>query len=1050
MVLQHFTEEIMSDTAQSIEPLSKREAEVAAAYADGASYKVIARDLGISPTTVRSHLRTVYGKLNVTSKIALAQVLADPEVKSAGHQDAAALTADLALELDEAMRRERTMARVLRIINESSGNLDDVIDEVLEQALEICEAEFGILMAHHGDFTFTEMRSSHISAPFAAWLSEQGVFNPGPETAVGRAARSLKPVSIADVNAEDVAYEDNPLRFATVKFGQARSLAAIPMTAGGRLIGVFSVYRTRVHPFNDRALELAQTFADQAAIAIENSAHITEMEARLERSSASREILDAISTSSDDEGPVFDAILRNAAKLCDAPMARLELADAARRTHYCAAAWGDEMRSFKVGEALPLDQPNDLPTAIREGVVRHIHDLSKSELYLSGNPTRVRMVEEEGYRTYLCVPLVAEGIGIGAIVLSRREVAPFSDESIALVQNLAIQAVIAIENVRRFRALRDRLERAAATREVLEAISAASDDERPVFDAILGNARKLCEAPFAALILGCEGDDHQTMVAHHGALQSTEDFYSQGRVPMDPDKSFAARAIVEKRPVHLHNMMDTDQYRAGVPNVVELCDVQGIRTNLFVPLIRDGVGVGCFIIFRHEVRPYTDEQIALLETFATQAVIALDNVRQFRDLRKRLDREAATREILQVINQNRDDAQPVFDTILRNAIDLCGASAGALTLGAKGDTHQRMAVSRGVSQATLDVYARGEVSMDPHISMAAKAILSGEVVHVADMADTDGYRSGVSHYTSVVDDTGIRTNLFVPLMTPEGGEGVLVLFRKEVKPYTPDEIALVETFAAQAAIALENVRQFRNLQARTSEVQNLNASLEAKVDAQVVELERMGRLKRFLPAAVADTVVSSGSEKMLQSHRALLGVLFCDIRGFTAFCETAEPEETIEVLQTYHEEMGKLINEHGAGVDLRMGDGVMVLFNDPVPCDDPAGDAVRLAIAMRARMAELCRGWKRLGHRLGFGVGVSLGYATVGLVGFEGRFDYTASGTAINLASRLCDEAIDGEILLSTRAGIAVEDIFPVETRGELTLKGIREPVEVFRLSGEI
>ncbi|WP_299047381.1 GAF domain-containing protein [uncultured Tateyamaria sp.] len=1229
MVAQHFAEGIMSDTAQSIETLSKREAEVANAYADGASYKVIARDLGISPTTVRSHLRTVYGKLNVTSKIALAQALADPDAQSAEHQNAADLTADLALELDEAMRRERTMTRVLRIIKESSGNLDEVIDEVLEQALEICEAEFGILMAHHGDFTFTEMRSSHISAPFAAWLSEQGLFNPGSDTAVGRAARSLKPVSIADVNAEDVAYEDNPLRFATLKFGQARSLAAIPMTAGGRLIGVFSVYRTRVHPFNDRALELAQAFADQAAIAIENSAHINEMEARLERSSATREILDAISASSDDEGPVFDAILRNAAKLCDAPMARLELADAARQTHYCAAAWGDAMRSFKVGEALPLDQPNDLPTAIREGVVRHIHDLSKSELYLSGNPTRVRMVEEEGYRTYLCVPLIASGVSIGAIVLSRREVAPFSDESIRLVENLAIQAVIAIENVRRFRALRDRLERAAATREVLEAISAASDDERPVFDAILGNARKLCDAPFAALILGRETDDHQTMIAHHGALQSTEELYSQGQVPMDPNKSFAARAIIEKRPVHLHNMMETEQYRAGVPNVVELCDVQGIRTNLFVPLIRDGIGIGCFIIFRHEVRPYTDEQIALVETFATQAVIALDNVRQFRDLRQRLEREAATREILQVINQNRKDARPVFDAILKNAIDLCGASAGALTLGAKGDTHQRMAVSQGVSQATLDVYERGEVSMNPDISMAAKAILSGDVVHVADMADTDGYRAGVSHYTSVVDDTGIRTNLFVPLMTPEGGEGVLVLFRKEVKPYTPDEIALVETFAAQAAIALENVRQFRavetrlerekassdiltmisqsrdneapvfelilrraadlcnahaaalamgqagdthqtmeasygldpatikvydegrvpmdptlsvgaqailtqktihvpdmaetdaykkgvsvfvsvveengtrtnllvplvtsegaigvlilfrkevkpytddeialvetfaaqaviaienarqfrDLQARTSEVQGLNASLEAKVDAQVVEIERMGRLKRFLPAAVADTVVSSGSEKMLQSHRALLGVLFCDIRGFTAFCETAEPEETIEVLQTYHEEMGKLINEHGAGVDLRMGDGVMVLFNDPVPCDDPAGDAVRLAIAMRARMAELCTGWKRLGHRLGFGVGVSLGYATVGLVGFAGRFDYTASGTAINLASRLCDEAVDGEILLSTRAGIAVEDSFEVETRGELSLKGIREPIEVFRLSGEI
>ncbi|MHA6262216.1 adenylate/guanylate cyclase domain-containing protein [Arenibacterium sp. CAU 1754] len=171
------------------------------------------------------------------------------------------------------------------------------------------------------------------------------------------------------------------------------------------------------------------------------------------------------------------------------------------------------------------------------------------------------------------------------------------------------------------------------------------------------------------------------------------------------------------------------------------------------------------------------------------------------------------------------------------------------------------------------------------------------------------------------------------------------------------------------------------------------------------------------------------------------------MRGFTAFCETAEPEETIEVLQTYHEEMGKLINAHGAGVDHRMGDGIMVLFNDPLPCDDPAGSAVRLAIAMGERMAELCAGWKRVGHRLGFGVGVSLGYATVGMVGFEGRFDYTASGTAINLAARLCDEAEDGEILLSPRASIAVEDDFATESRGEISLKGMRKPVEVFRLA---
>jgi len=208
----------------------------------------------------------------------------------------------------------------------------------------------------------------------------------------------------------------------------------------------------------------------------------------------------------------------------------------------------------------------------------------------------------------------------------------------------------------------------------------------------------------------------------------------------------------------------------------------------------------------------------------------------------------------------------------------------------------------------------------------------------------------------------------------------------------------------------------------------------------------MGRLKRFLSPAVADALVSSGDETILTSHRALIATLFCDIRGFTAFCETAEPEETIEVLQAYHEEMGTLISAHGAGVDKRMGDGIMVIFNDPLPCEDPAGEAVRLSIAMRDRMATLCQQWKRHGHRLGFGIGISLGYATIGMVGSEGRYDYTASGTSVNLAARLCDQAEDGEILLSPRAYAAIEDDFRAESNGELCLKGIREPIEVFRL----
>lgn len=400
------------------------------------------------------------------------------------------------------------------------------------------------------------------------------------------------------------------------------------------------------------------------------------------------------------------------------------------------------------------------------------------------------------------------------------------------------------------------------------------------------------------------------------------------------------------------------------------------------------------------------------------------------------DREAAIMEILQVISRSRDNYSPVFDVILENASHLCQVPVATLLLLNAERTSFHVAAHRG---ARLDPLAVDITwSLDDPLPVA-ESMRDACVVHIPNLYESEPYLAGHSVYVHLVEKEGLRSRICVPLIRDGVSFGTIALSRYEIRPFTDNEIQLIETFAAQAVIAIENVRQFLALEA-------LNLELGQRVEQQVDEIERMGKLKRFLPPAVANTVISSGSEEMLSSHRALLGVLFCDIRGFTAFCETAEPEETIEVLQTYHQEMGKLINAHGAGVDHRMGDGIMVLFNDPVPCEDPAGDAVRLAIAMRARMENLCRQWKRLGYRLGFGVGVSLGYATVGMVGFEGRFDYTASGTAINLAARLCDEAEDGEILLSPRASIAVEDDFQVEPKGKLSLKGIREPLEVSRL----
>jgi class 3 adenylate cyclase len=403
------------------------------------------------------------------------------------------------------------------------------------------------------------------------------------------------------------------------------------------------------------------------------------------------------------------------------------------------------------------------------------------------------------------------------------------------------------------------------------------------------------------------------------------------------------------------------------------------------------------------------------------------------------ERDAATREILAVISQSRDDEIPVLDAITRNAVKLCDATgAGLWLLNATGDVTRLASIAHKEGKSEFSV---GLEFPRENISPMWQCYRDSRTISIADIRDDPYYLDGDPIHIKMTDKVGIRSRLLVPLLENGIAFGCISLVRKDVRAFSNAEVKLIESFANQAVIAIENVRQFKLLE-------SLNAELSDRVDEQVGEIERMGRLKRFLPTAVADTVISQGADKMLSSHRALLGILFCDIRGFTAFCETAEPEETIEVLQTYHEEMGRLINAHGAGVDHRMGDGIMVLFNDPLPCDDPAGDAVRLAIAMRARMAELSKQWKRMGYKLGFGVGVSLGYATVGLVGFEGRFDYTASGTAINLASRLCDEAQDGEILLSPKAAIAIEDLFRVGSRGEMSLKGLREPLEIFSLTG--
>jgi class 3 adenylate cyclase len=470
---------------------------------------------------------------------------------------------------------------------------------------------------------------------------------------------------------------------------------------------------------------------------------------------------------------------------------------------------------------------------------------------------------------------------------------------------------------------------------------------------------------------------------------------------------------------------------------------------LNVPMLKEDDLVGAFIVSRQEVQPFTDKQIALVQSFAAQAVIAIENARLLNELRQSLEQQTATAKALQVISSSTFDLQAVLDTLVETAARLCSADASAIWR-PEGDVVRLVSIHGDISEEFLE-YARRNPLTLTRATISGRTILEGRTVHIPDILSEPemrtAYQASGQH----------RTGLGVPLSRKGEVIGVFALVRYQVRPFTDKEIELVTTFADQAVIAIENTHLLTELRQRTDqlgtqsqELAKLNQQLEQRVTDQVDEIERMGRLRRFLRPQVADLIVASGSEKQLESHRREITALFCDLRGFTGFTEAADAEDVMALLREYHAAIGEKIVKYSGTLERYAGDGVMVVFNDPVPIENPALQAVLMALEMRDSIGALTSKWRRFGHDIGFGIGIAHGFATLGTIGFEGRFDYAAIGTVSNVASRLCDEAKPGQILVSPRVLVAVENTVQVEPVGDFELKGIRRPLAAYNVIGPV
>ena len=734
--------------------------------------------------------------------------------------------AEARAQLAELLQQQTATADVLKVISRSTFDLQLVLENLLESAVRLCGADRGLVYRHDGDVY--RVAASYGHSPEWLEIIERYPIHKDRTSATGRAVLDRRVVHIHDILADSEYRWAEDLRN---KKEMHRTILAVPMLREGDIIGVIVIRRTRVQPFTDKQIELATTFADQAVIAIENVRLFDEVQARtrelseaLEQQTATSEVLQVISSSPGDLEPVFQAMLANATRICEAKFGTINFFD------------GDQFRvvaEYNVPPAFTATRLRQGPFrphpssahahVIRTKQVVHIEDLTATPPYGQGDPAVTAMADLGGARTIVLVPMLKEGDLLGTMTVFRQEVRPFTDKQIELVTNFAAQAVIAIENTRLLNELRQRtddlseaLEQQTATSDVLRIISSSPSELEPVFRALLANATRLCEASYGALWL-CEGDGYRTAALHGPLPEAYLEQLRPGTVyHPDPEVSLV-RATKTRRAVQVADLSATRAYLDRDPLPVAAVDIAGIRTLVSVPMLKESEVVGAIVIYRQEVRSFTDKQIALVTNFAAQAVIAIENTRLLNELRQRTDdlaeslqQQTAASDVLQVISRSAFDLQPVFEAVAESSIRLCGADR-AFIFRFDGEL-LRMVAAYNAPPEFKEWVAQHPIRPGRH-SGSARAALERRTIHIPDVRADPEYTYGAK------DAEAIRTVLGVPILKGDDLLGVMMIYHlKGVRPFTEKQIALVETFADQAAIAIENVRLFQEIQDKSRQL----------------------------------------------------------------------------------------------------------------------------------------------------------------------------------------------------------------------------------------